>query len=91
MPSTQLGTLKRILETRLQGAIRTLRNRETIAVERTPHVLDGVMSGNTRCSGHNRNSAVRMTTDSRGGQKWLNGSIEFIASSFGPMRTSMIR
>ena len=42
MTSTQLGRLKLKLETRLKELSSSLRNRENIAVERTPDALDEV-------------------------------------------------
>ena len=42
MTSTQLGRLKLKLETRLKELFSSLRNRENIAVERTPDALDDV-------------------------------------------------
>ena len=42
MTSTQLGRLKLKLETRLKELSSNLRNRENIAVERTPDALDEV-------------------------------------------------
>ncbi len=42
MTPTQLVKLKLILDVRLKELSRRLRNRENIAVERTPDVLDGI-------------------------------------------------
>ncbi|MEO8052963.1 MAG: TraR/DksA family transcriptional regulator [Acidobacteriota bacterium] len=42
MSSTQLGRLRFKLETRLKELWSSLRNRENVAVERTPDVLDDV-------------------------------------------------
>lgn len=42
MTPTQIGRLKLMLETRLRELSSSLRNRENIAVERTPDVVDNV-------------------------------------------------